>query len=228
MDFSASLIHQGQLTETRLQIQNPGNFQLQTMKGVTVGKIVHFYDLSPLVKREGTDYYESSAKIIFVKVPEAKGIQDTVSGQEVSFYWGDILVEPTEAGRSLIFGTFSVPERTAWVIWLIAGLLGTALVGFGGWRLSVKMKRKREEKNRVLALKNEILNCRNYEDVVNLWTKKHTLIKEFPHIKESFMKMEDVLNRYQFRPRQTETEKIEVVESYRKFSRSVEGGFNGI
>lgn len=228
MDFSASNVKQGELIESRLEIQNAENLQISKLKGQSIGKILYFYDISPLMKREGAAYYEAEAKVIFINTPKSKIVQEVVNGQDVELNIGNIEVMPTEGAKSLIFGKFSVPERATWIIWAISGVLIAIILGLLGWSVTRTFKRKRKEKQRLVDLKNEILGCRNYEEVVNLWKKKHQLFKEFPHIEDSFLKLEEILNRYQFKPRQSETEKIEVVESYRKFSRSVEGGFSGL
>jgi len=91
-----------------------------------------------------------------------------------------------------------------------------------------KAKLKEEKRKYAQQLKMELLGCNNYEDVLILWKKKRIYLQSFEHIAEPFHKFELVLNKYQFRPNQTETEKIEVMEAYRKFSRSVEGGVYGV
>jgi hypothetical protein len=95
---------------------------------------------------------------------------------------------------------------------------------------TVKKRRKLLQEKMKIAqqLKMELLGGKNFEEVVVLWKKKRIFFEHFEHVREPFQKFELVLNKYQFRPVQTETEKIEVMEAYRKFSRSVEGGFHGV
>lgn len=228
MHFSTPAVKQGQLAEARIQIQNGENFKVNLLKGKTIGKTVYFYDVSPLIKRQGTEYLEATGKVIFIKVPNDKSVQETVSGEEINLLWDNVIIEPTVGEKSLIFGDFTIPEKFQWIFWPLIVLLSLGVLGAIGWKVAKRVRLKSEKKNRRLAMKKEILGCRNYDDVVSLWMKKHLLLEEYPHIREAFHKMEEVLNRHQFKPRQSEAEKIEVVESYRKFTRSVEGGFNGI
>lgn len=228
MDFSETTFSQGQLVRSKLQIAPSGQLNLSMFKGQTIGKTVHFYDVGPIIKRENTNTFEADARVIFIKVPEGHQIQETIGTEPVTINWGAIKVLPTQESPQLLFGTFEVPARVRWVAWLIIILCSSISIGCAVWIILRKVNKKKLEKRRFLDLKNEILGCRNYEDVVALWKRKHILMKEFPHVREPFLAMEETLNKHQFKPRQSEAEKIEVVESYRKFTRSVEGGFLGI
>jgi hypothetical protein len=222
MDFSAQDFNQGELIETRLQRVETSTFEWKNLKGQTIENTLYFYDLSPVSQ------YEAKAKVIFTKIPESYEIQSKIDGKQIIFNWGGIKINPTEPDNSFIFGTFDISEKMLWGLWSTIAFLGISLFSFAAWIIFRRFKLRKKKKERLLILKNEIMGCRNYEDVVNLWKRKHILLNEFPHIDEAFHKMEEILNLHQFKPKIAEAEKIEVVESYRKFSRSVEGGFNGI
>ncbi|HXH74000.1 MAG TPA: hypothetical protein VNJ08_03495 [Bacteriovoracaceae bacterium] len=222
MNFGTHSFTQGELAQTSLRVESSEGIDLRQFKGQTFGKTVYFYDVEP------TGTGQAEAKVIFVKVPEAPEIQDALGTEQVVLHWGSISVKSTEGAKTLLFGTFEVPEKSEWIIWVVIGLLLTLSLGLGGWVIYKKRKQKLLEKQRILTLKDEVLGCRNYEDIVALWKRKHLLIRQFSHIGEPFLKMEETLNRHQFKPKQSEAEKIEVVEAYRKFTRSVEGGFSGI
>jgi hypothetical protein len=212
-------VNQGELTEASLSVISTEGMELQKLKGQTIGKTMYFYDVSPI---------GAQAKVIFIQVPNGSTIEGTVDGKQVVLDWSGTEIIPTEAPKELIFGTFDVPKNIKWALWITVGLAIALLAFFAGRAIFLKQKRKRTVKERLKRLKSEILERKSYEEVVELWKQKHEIIKTFPHIKGPFDSLQETLNRHQFKPRQSESEKIEVMESYRKFCRSVEGGFIGI
>lgn len=228
LEFASSELVQGDPTEARLTIDESSTLPVQSLKGKTIGKVLYFLDVSPLMKREGAPVFEAQAKVIFVKPPESQGASEVLGGQEIILNWGKLSVRPVEASQELIYGEFTVPEKVRWLLWVGLTVLIVGAAFFVGRFTYRRVSSKRALKARRDALKQEILGARNYEDIVELWKKKQTYFKEFPHVRDAFDKFEEVLNRHQFKPRQSEAEKIEITEAYRKFLRSVEGGFSGV
>lgn len=230
VSFYDQNVKQGEIASAKIVIdpQSMQKFGLQKLKGQTLAETLYIYDVSPSMKKEGQNDYESEAKIIFIKVPETTEVKQNVDAEEVTLAWGDITVTPTEAPQGFVFGNFEIPRVGKWALYLLIGLLVAGFAGSLGYWLSKKSKIINEKKRRIQEAKAQVLSCSSYEDLVNLWKKKHHFIELFPHIKEPFLRFETTLNRYQFKPSRSEKESEEIMAAYREFKSSVEGGFNGI
>lgn len=227
---AAPMVNQGELIEVNLGIQtdSASKLELQKLKGSTVNETIYFYDISPLFRKEDGKKLEAQAKIIFVKVPETQNITGNLNGEVLKVNLSGLQINQTEGAQGYQFGNFEVPRPSKVMEWMLGIVLTLALLLAAGTPLWQKIKRKKAQKLKMQTLKAQILGCRTYEDVVELWKAKHQHLSVFPHVKEPFTKLEEVLNKYQFKPRQSEEEKQQVLEAYRRFTNAVEGGFVGI
>jgi hypothetical protein len=219
MSFPSSVVQQGELTQVNLRVSasEGETLDLNSLKGLTFADTLYFYDVT-----------NESAQVLFIKVPQSDSLSASFAERPAVIEWNTIEVRPTEASKKLIFGTFEVPKRVEWMAWALIALLATLVLGIIGWIVGSKVKNKKAQKAIVLAAKNQLLGAKSYEEIVLLWQNKRELIARFPHIEGPFSKFETVLNKYQFKSRQSEAEKIEITESYRSFVRSIEGGFHGV
>lgn len=230
LSADVSVVNQGELTEVALKIHSDLNtsLELQKLKGTSFGGVIYFYEISPLLRKEGSPTLYADARIIFVKVPEGTTIKSSFEGRSMEMELIDLEVRPTEAAQNYQFGNFEIPLTSRFVAGVVIILVVLILSLLLALPLLRKIQDKRRHKIMLRKLKSEVLECKAYDDVVELWKAKHLYLETFPHIKEPFHRLEEVLYKYQFKQFQSQQEKQEVIESYRKFVASVEGGFIGI
>ena len=224
-----SEINQGALVKATLIVQPEAiNFPLQKLKGETVGEAVYFQQLSPLLKKEGSVAYEADVRIIFTSVPENRSVAGKIGDQDLVLEWNDVRINPVEATGKMLWADFTAPDffegswKWLWITLLIIPVLGGGLFI---WR-KVSLKNREKERRRKLA--QEFLSCSSYEDIVEFWKKKHFYLKEFPQLDMNYRTFEETLFKYQFKPRQTESEKELVIEAYRKLTEDCKGELRGI
>lgn len=229
LDFKSAKVKQGSLEPAVLKIdqQSAQNLNLNKLSGQTLGEVIYLYSVSPLMKKAGDAGFEAEATAVFIKVPESNKIVHKTGTTEIDVSWNGIQIIPTEAPKELLFGTFEIPSPMKLISWG-SGLIVLIMAALAGWKFRQKLLLNKAIKNKKAQIKDEIISAKEFSDVVKLWEKKKILISEFPHIEGSFKDLEKVLFKYQFKPRQSETEKIEVMTAYREFIKSIEGGFNGI
>lgn len=229
LQLAAPKISQGSLETVVFKVDpaTAQQFELQKLKGQTIGNTIYIYSISPLMRKEGGETFEAEARIVFIKVPETPFVAYKAPQGEIVLTWKDLEVIPTEAQKELIFGTFEVPERSKILLWagIFVILALIVLCGFPVWR---KIILKKELKNKKLGIKNDIYSVGEYQDVVRIWQNKRNLVREFPHLEEPFKNLEKTLFKHQFKPSQTESEKTEVMSAWKKFMEESQGGFNGI
>lgn len=227
--FPADKVKQGSLQKSLVKLDETSAqaIEIQKLRGQTLGETLYIHSVSPLLRKDGGSVFEADATVIFVKVPEQNKITYKTPQTDIEVTWNQVEVVPTEAPQELLFGTFTVPSKTKLMTWFLILITAIVLIvaGFKGRRHWLN---KKAVKTRKLETKAEILSAREFSDVVGIWKKKHILFREFPHIEEPFKDLEKVLYKHQFKPFQTETEKIEVMNAYREFTNRIEGGFNGI
>lgn len=230
LEINESIVQQGEILEVSLQAKPEAlkGLELQKLKNQQFADTIYFLQISPLMSKSGNEYLEAEARVIFTQVPKTNQITGKLGENSLSISWNPVEITPTEASQELIFGSFEIPERKRFIFWIIVSIALLIPFGVAGWYFFRKLKNRRLEKERIASKKAEVLNCRNYDDIVQLWKNKHEYFQLFPHIMEPFQKLEMVLNKHQFKPQQTEQDKKEILESYHKFSRAVEGGFLGI
>lgn len=229
LKFTDPKVKQGSLVDAVINLNSETTQKIQygQLKGQTLGGSFYIYQAKPLMTKGNWETLESDAKVIVVKIPENKPLIHKLGDDSIEIDWDDVEFLPTEVPKDFIFGNFEVPARKDLFKWLIIILVIVGL-SLGGFRAYKVYKTKSDSKKKKLSLKSEVTGAKSYEDVVNLWKKKLLYTKEFPHLEEHFRKLEAVLFRYQFKPSQTETEKVIVMNAYKEFIKDSEGGFRGI
>lgn len=227
--FPEGKIKQGAIVPVKLVFDLPASQGLPINKliGQTLGNTFYVFKAKPLLTKDNWTAFESDAEIILAKVPEAKPVTYKSGNDEVMITWNDVEFVPTEAPKEMIYGTFEIPSRAQVMKWL--SILVIVLVAvFAGWKIKLRLDLKKSLKVRKAAIRDEIVSAREYSDVVKVWQKKSNIIKEFPKVENHFKDLESVLFKYQFKPSQSESEKIEVMNAYRDFIAKSQGGFDGV
>lgn len=228
-DFTQKAVKQGKIENAILQMDENSvqKVELQQLKGQSLGDVIYLLDVSPLVKKDGGSKFESEAKVIFLKQPEAQVLVHKFSGLDIAVTWSQIEVIPTEATKELIFGQFEIPSRKKIFIWITTLLI--LIIGMGFF---LKYRRRLQEKKNILIRrkkhKAELMEAKEYTQIVHIWMQRDIYLKEFPEIHEAFKKFEATLFKYQFKPYQSEAEKAEVEEAFRSFIGHVQGGLSGV
>jgi len=227
--FPEGKIKQGAIVPVKLLFDLPASQGLPINKiiGQTLGDTFYVFKAKPLLTKDNWNAFESDAEIILAKVPEAKPVSYKLGNDEVMITWNDVEFVPTEAPKEMIYGNFEIPSRAQVLKWTLI-LAAILLVVIVGWKIKQKISHKKALKSRKAAIKDEIISAREYQDVVKVWQKKSQIIKEFPRIEGNFKNLETVLFKYQFKPSQSEAEKIEVMNAYRDFISQSQGGFDGV
>lgn len=227
--FNKNEVKQGEIVPVTLKVSPDGVSQLnlQKLRGVNFGKTIYFYELSSWIHQNGEPNMSSSAKIIFIDVPTTQVLKDTVNGQDIEINLNNIQVIPTAASQELLFGAFEIPARKEILKWTLIFL---SVVGLAAivWTIYQKYQIKKKRKLEMLKLKSEILSAQDYEGVVSIWQKKRKYLAVFPHLESPFQNLEVILFKYQFKPRQENFEKDEVVKAYQNFVAESQEGFRGI
>lgn len=229
INFAETKVKQGSLTDATVSIaaDQLSSFELQKLKGQTLAKTLYFYQLSPWINQQAEGRLQAQVKVIFVVVPTSTELHDKLETVDLDIHLSPVQVEPTEAAEKLLFGTFTVPKPVEVLRWILIAL-GILLIGGIGWLIYKKFKLKADLRNQKRKTRDEIISAQTYEDVVSLWKKKHFYQQQFPHVADPFRDLETILFKYQFKPYQSEAEKDEVVQAYRKFVQNCQGGFHGI
>lgn len=219
-------VKQGQIANGRLLVkETSGNAGLSGLKGQNLGKTLYIHSVAPFIVKDGQ--LESEVRVIFAQVPQVQSVKEVIGGEEITISWQNIEVTPTEAVKSFLFGDFDVPERRDVLPWIFGGLSLAALT-LGVWWFSSRQKQKSLTKAQKEKLKNEIISCGSYDDIVLMWRQKHRYLERFPVIEGEFKTFEEVLFKYQFKPQRSEQEMAEVDTAYKKFKSNVAGVLNGI
>jgi hypothetical protein len=213
--------------ELSLDASSAQSFSLQSIKGQVLSGTLYFQSISPLIHRENQSSYVADAEIIFIKKPEAKDLSVSIANIPVLVSWNNVEIIPVEVPQKFIFMDFEIPSPTKFLIWL-ALLSGCLLLGWGIWKLKDKIDKKNNLKNLRKKLKEEIISCRNYSEVVQFWQKKRFYIEIFPEIEIPLQKFEAVLFKFQFKPNQTESEQNLAMDAYRAFKKDIEGSLSGV
>ncbi len=222
-------IQQGSLEQGVLQISPEGFQELQgiNLQGSTIAKSLYFLQIGPWLRQENSQSFNAEVTFVMIAVPQESLIRDQVKGKELEVELGQLTVRPTEPAPQLLFGTFSVPKKSNWLLWVSIILVGLGL-GFFGYKFWLKLRQKRQTKLKLKALKQELADAKSYDDVVMLWKKKTIYVEAFPQLEGSFRKLEETLFRYQFKPRQNEEERAIVLDAYRSFVQESQGALHGI
>lgn len=229
IQFSEPTVHQGSIVKARLSLDADSFQQLdvQKLKGQTLAETLYLHSIDSFIRRTGEGWLDADAYVIFVKAPEGKQLLHKNGQSEIQVIISDIEVIPTETPQQFIFGDFSAPGNKKYLFWimLFAGLVAVSLVSFAVFR---KIKKKRLIKQTRMALKNELLEVKTFEDAVGVWQKKQIYLKEFPSLEPGFLSFQNVLFKSLFKPKQSETEKLEVINAYKSVSQSVQELKDGV
>lgn len=228
--FDQPLIKQGELVNAKLivPLNQMQGFNFSKIENSSLADTLYFMEVSPLIKKEGKELLEADTKVIFTKVPKTAGLSGKIHGEEISLFWNSIEVQPTEGTQELLFSSFEIKKKSQYIFWIVL-IIVLLIIFFVLLRVILtKQKKKKAHKENMIRRKEELLACRDYEEVVKIWQQRQEYFSLFPHIIEPFQKLEKELYKHQFKPKQTEQEKIEIMDAYRTFKRSVEGGFIGI
>ena len=228
--FNLPQIKQGELVNATLLVpmSQMQDLNVSKFENQSLAETIYFMRVSPVVKKEGREDLEAEVKIIFTKVPEANGLSGKINDSDIRISWNKLEVEATEGAQELLFGSFEIPEKSKLLLWIIIGLVVAILLFVVVVILIKKQKQKRAHKDQIKKRMDELLGCREYDEVVKIWQQRQIYFSHFPHIVDPFKKLEKELYKHQFKPKQTEQEKIEIMDAYRTFKRSIEGGFIGI
>ena len=217
-------VKQGEITSGRLIVkQADGQAGLNGLQGKNLGKTLYLLNVSPFMGKQGA--LEAEAKIIFLTVPSINAVSELINNEEVFIVWNNLEILPTESSKSFLLGDFDIPARRKIMIWMGSFLLALVIMFLGFWlkkRRSENSKRKTKLKN----LKQKLLSCTNYEEIIEMWKNKNEFLITFPKIEESFKKFEIILFQYQFKSTRTERELDEVVSAYKNFKNDVMGVLN--
>lgn len=219
-------VKQGQIALGSLVVKSTdGNAGLSGLKGQTLGKTLYLYNVAPFMGKQGQ--LVSEVKVIFAQMPQSQMVSETINNEEVTISWSGIEVSPTEESKSFIFGDFEIPSRLVMFPWIMA-VLGIGLLSLVIIRVRLLLRNKSSIKTKKLKLRDEIINCSSYDDVVLMWRQKKRYLDEFPMLEQHFKTLEVVLFKYQFKSQRTEREVEAVLEAYQGFKSSVMGDLNGI
>jgi hypothetical protein len=229
LEFSSPEIKQGSIVSAQIKVDasSAQEFPLQKIKSKTFAETIYIYDVGIPLRKEGRPYFEADAKIIFVKVPESNQLSFTEDGQSFKVFWNEIKIIPTEVEKTFLYGVFSVPSRFQYITWILSALGILVLVTVGIWFYR-KHIFKVAEKKKLSDLKNKLLKPVTYEEVVQVWMERQIFLTTFPKTEEAFRQFEQTLFKVQFKPKQSESEKEKVLDSYKQFLSSIKGLTDGI
>lgn len=229
LSFSSSEVKQGALIKARL-IVLPGqiNLPLQKLKGASFGETLYFHRIDPLLREDGSETYESEVQLIFIKVPQGSSVSGQAGSQPVTLEWDRLTVLPVEAPDKMLWADFTAPDFIEDnLVWIWSVLIALPLL-VAGLFITRKIRTKQRIKARKRKLQADFRSCQSYDDVVSLWQKKRIYISEFPFLEEHFRELETVLFKYQFKPKQSDYEKSEVMAAYKQLLEKSEGGMRGV
>ena len=229
LSFSSDKIKQGNLEAAILKVdlETAQQFPIQKLKGETVGDVIYFHNISPLIRKNDDGAFYADATVIFAKVPEKNSLAYDSGNGQVTIVWPQIEIINTQADQKLIFADFTIPGRKNVWLFVLSSLI-LVFISILGWIFSKQWKTKRLLKKKKQDLKQQLISAASYEEVVTVWQKKSQFLKEFGHLEEAFQDLEKTLFKYQFKPKQTDSEKEEVMKAYRAFTQKTEGGLNGV
>ena len=228
LQFEQKKIKQGsiQLGILKMDAESAQKIPWQDLKGKKLGEVIYLYDVSPLIRRQGGEFFETEVKVVFAKVPETH----TVTVKEVP---GNLIINlknveiiPTDS-KEYVYGKFSLPKKLNYLFWILI-LAGLALIGLGINWIYRRHQKKVIKRNHRSKLKSELIGADSYPEVVSVWMKRGEYLEMFPQMTEDFRELERSLFKFLFKPNLSESELVQVVESYRNFRDKIRGGLDGI
>lgn len=180
-------------------------------------------------KRIGDDLYivsmnEEVAEVIFLKKLTNNQIQ---LNEASTITWSPIELKEIQLPQSvsLLDQKFELNAKKTWIVVLVVVLLLMAFALKYYWSY---IKPKQNLKKRKLAERNKIFEASTYDEVTDVWKKKHQLIEMFPGIEEAFLKFEIEYYRVAFRPEISDDDKKQIEKKYQNFLDLIRGMNLGI
>jgi hypothetical protein len=229
LKFSNSVINQGAIEKAEVLFDKEAlaKIDVNNLKGKSFNDVLHFVEIAVPVKTASDERLKSDSAVVFIGIPEKNELTTKIGNQEVIIKWSDLSIVPIKPDKNFLFGNFEVPTSKSWnkFIFFTLFLIVGSLVAFSIYK---KKMIKRKAMLRKRKFKNDLLAARKYEDVVEIWKKKHELIEIFPQISPPLKDLEKILFRHQFKSQQTDGEKAEVMKAYNEFSEKIRGVLGGI
>ena len=180
-------------------------------------------------KRVGDDFYIISldadkAEVIFLK----KITEGQIALDEKSLIkWTPIELKEVEVpqGVNLLEQHFHLPSSRLWIMALVVIMVLLALgikYDFIRYRTDQALKKMRQTQ------KDLMFAATHFEEITEVWRKKHQLIEMFPGIEEAFLKFELEYYRVAFRPDIMDEDKKKVEKKYQDFLDLIRGVHFGI
>lgn len=227
--FKDQKIKQGTIVPATLvfDAESSQKLPLNKLVGETLGKAFYVYAAKSLITKDNWSALESEAQVIVASIPESKPVEFKIGDVDGMVLWNDVEFIPTEANGKMIYGNFEIPSRAKIIQWVLifVAIVVAALVGL---KIKSRVSKKNAIKKRRAVIKEEIMAVRDYPEVVKVWQKKNEILREFPALETNFKNLESVLFKYQFKPSQSETEKLQVMNAWRDFVSQSQGGLNGV
>lgn len=175
-------------------------------------------------KRIGDDLYivsmnEKFAEVIFLKKLTSNQV---MLDQTSTITWSPIELKEVQLpqGISLLDQKFELNSKKTWIIVLVVILL---LLAFALKYCLTHIKPKKDLRKRKQTERNKIFEASTYNEVTDIWKKKHQLIEMFPGIEEAFLKFEVEYYRVAFRPEISDDDKKQIEKKYQHFLDLIRG-----
>lgn len=227
--FKEGKVKQGTIVPATLVFDGESSQKLPLNKlvGETLGKSFYVYSAKPLITKDNWNAFESEAQVIVATIPESSPVVFKSGDFDVMVMWNEVEFIPTDAPNQMIYGEFDIPARAKIIRWGLI-LLALAAAVLIGMKLQKRFTAKTALKKKRALIKDEIMSVREYSEVVKVWQRKNDILKEFPSLEQNFRNLESVLFKYQFKPTQTEVEKLQVMDAWKEFLAVSQGSLNGV
>jgi hypothetical protein len=231
-DVLGEKIYQGSLVRVKFKLNLSGDEKVlvKNIEGQLLDKIIYVNQILPVNGNSEGTVINGEASIIFLKVPEKEILTQKITGIDLEVTWSQVEIIPTESSESLLFGEFNVSSEKNFFKWIVIGSIVFLIIIFLFliWSYWSKRRDLSLKKKGKLKIKDDLLSPKNYDDVVNIWKIKYDILKVFPNLEIDFKNLEEVLFKHQFKERRTKLDEEEVLEAYKKFSDSIQGGIDGV
>jgi hypothetical protein len=227
--FADSQVKQGSLVDAVLvfDYESSQKVPLSKLTGQSLADTFYIYSATPLMTKGDFNVLQSEAKVILIKSPEGDSLVHKLADVDLKITWNSVKFIATETSQTMLFGDFKIPGRSRLLFWIsiALSLFGLIAISYFVFR---KLKHKTALKKRRIDIKSQLTSASSYDEVVEIWKRKQSLVSEFPHLEIPYKNLEAVLFKYQFKPQRSESEKEEVIKAYREFVSQTQGGFDGV
>lgn len=217
-------VKQGEILSGKLIVkQAEGQTALAGLQGKNISKTLYLLKVAPFMGKLGT--LESEVKIIFLTVPQTNAVSDLINNEEVFIVWNNVEVLPTETSKSFLLGDFDIPSRKKILMWFLVSGLVFFILAFAIWARKKKLSKKKLKLHQD-NLKQALMNCSSYDQIVQMWSNKKEYLSAFPKIENRFKTFEEILFKYQFKSTRTDSEIQEIMIAYKDFKAGIAGVIN--